>query len=52
MLDYFRQRGDQFLKTPQRFAKLGGLEQRSRVMNRQERQTVAFHECGHALVAV
>ena len=30
---------------------VGGLEQRSRVMNRKERQTVAFHECGHALVA-
>ena len=29
---------------------LGGLEQRSRVMN-PERQTVAYHECGHALVA-
>jgi cell division protease FtsH len=30
---------------------VGGLEQRSRVMNPHERQTVAFHECGHALVA-
>jgi cell division protease FtsH len=30
---------------------VGGLEQRSRVMNPTERQTVAFHECGHALVA-
>jgi cell division protease FtsH len=30
---------------------VGGLEQRSRVMNPRERQTVAFHECGHALVA-
>ena len=30
---------------------LGGLEQRSRVMNPKERRTVAFHECGHALVA-
>jgi len=30
---------------------LGGLEQRSRVMNAKERQTVAHHECGHALVA-
>jgi cell division protease FtsH len=30
---------------------LGGLEQRSRVMNAKERQTVACHECGHALVA-
>ena len=30
---------------------LGGLEQRSRVMNSKERQTVAYHECGHALVA-
>jgi cell division protease FtsH len=30
---------------------LGGLEQRSRVMNAKERETVAHHECGHALVA-
>jgi cell division protease FtsH len=30
---------------------VGGLEQRSRVMNSKERQTVAYHECGHALVA-
>jgi cell division protease FtsH len=30
---------------------VGGLEQRSRVMNPKERQTVAYHECGHALVA-
>ena len=30
---------------------VGGLEQRSRVMNAKERQTVAYHECGHALVA-
>jgi cell division protease FtsH len=30
---------------------VGGLEQRSRVMNPRERQTVAYHECGHALVA-
>ena len=30
---------------------VGGLEQRSRVMNPRERQTVAVHECGHALVA-
>jgi cell division protease FtsH len=30
---------------------VGGLEQRSRVMNAKERQTVAHHECGHALVA-
>jgi cell division protease FtsH len=30
---------------------LGGLEQRSRVMNKKERETVAYHECGHALVA-
>jgi cell division protease FtsH len=30
---------------------VGGLEQRSRVMNPKERETVAFHECGHALVA-
>jgi len=30
---------------------VAGLEQRSRVMNPNERQTVAYHECGHALVA-
>jgi cell division protease FtsH len=30
---------------------VGGLEQRTRVMNPKERQTVAYHECGHALVA-
>jgi cell division protease FtsH len=30
---------------------VGGLEQRSRVMNPKERQTVAVHECGHALIA-
>jgi cell division protease FtsH len=30
---------------------VGGLEQRSRVMNESERRTVAFHECGHAIVA-
>ena len=30
---------------------LGGLEQRSRVMNSKERETVAYHECGHAIVA-
>ncbi len=30
---------------------LGGLEQRSRVMNPKERETVACHECGHAIVA-
>ena len=28
-----------------------GLEKRTRVMNEQERRTVACHECGHALVA-
>jgi cell division protease FtsH len=30
---------------------MGGLEQRTRVMNARERETVAYHECGHALVA-
>jgi cell division protease FtsH len=30
---------------------MAGLEKRSRVMNEQERRTVACHECGHALVA-
>jgi cell division protease FtsH len=30
---------------------VGGLEQHTRVMNSKERQTVACHECGHALVA-
>jgi cell division protease FtsH len=30
---------------------VAGLEKRSRVMNEQERTTVAYHESGHALVA-
>jgi cell division protease FtsH len=30
---------------------VGGLEQRTRVMNPKERETVAYHECGHAIVA-
>jgi cell division protease FtsH len=30
---------------------VAGLEQRSRVLNEQERRTVAYHESGHALVA-
>ncbi len=30
---------------------VAGLEQRGRVMNAVERRTVAFHECGHAMVA-
>jgi cell division protease FtsH len=30
---------------------IGGLEQRGRVMNPKERETVAWHECGHAVVA-
>jgi cell division protease FtsH len=30
---------------------VAGLENRTRVMNEQERRTVAFHECGHALIA-
>ncbi len=30
---------------------VAGLENRTRVMNEQERRTVAFHECGHALMA-
>jgi cell division protease FtsH len=30
---------------------VAGLEQKSRVMNEQERTTVAYHESGHALVA-
>jgi len=30
---------------------IAGSEKRSRVMNKQERTTVAFHESGHALVA-
>jgi len=30
---------------------VAGLEQRTRVMNEQERKTVAYHESGHALVA-
>ncbi len=31
---------------------VAGLEKRSRVLNDQERRTVAFHEMGHALVAL
>ena len=30
---------------------VAGLEKKSRVMNEQERTAVAYHECGHALVA-
>jgi cell division protease FtsH len=30
---------------------VGGLEQRTRVMNAPERKTVAYHESGHALIA-
>ncbi|HVO69069.1 MAG TPA: ATP-dependent zinc metalloprotease FtsH, partial [Aggregatilineaceae bacterium] len=30
---------------------VAGLEQKSRVMNEQERTTIAYHESGHALVA-
>ena len=30
---------------------VGGLEQRGRVMNAEEKHTVPVHECGHALVA-
>jgi cell division protease FtsH len=30
---------------------IAGLERKSRVMNRVEKETVAFHEAGHALVA-
>ncbi len=30
---------------------VGGLEKRNRVMNATEKQTVAYHEAGHALVA-
>jgi cell division protease FtsH len=30
---------------------IGGLEKRTRVMNPQEREIVAFHESGHAIVA-
>jgi cell division protease FtsH len=31
---------------------VGGLEKKTRVLNAQERQTVAYHEMGHALVAM
>jgi len=31
---------------------IAGLEKRSRVLNARERQTVAYHEMGHALVAM
>ena len=30
---------------------VGGLEQRSRVMNAREREVIAHHECGHGVVA-
>jgi cell division protease FtsH len=29
----------------------GGLEKKTRVMNKREKEIVAYHECGHALVA-
>jgi len=31
---------------------VGGLEKKTRVLNSQERETVAYHELGHALVAM
>jgi cell division protease FtsH len=31
---------------------VGGLEKKTRVLNAQERETVAYHEMGHALVAM
>lgn len=31
---------------------VGGLEKRSRILNSKERDTIAFHETGHALVAM
>jgi cell division protease FtsH len=31
---------------------VGGLEKRSRILNAKERKTIAFHEMGHALVAM
>ncbi len=31
---------------------VGGLEKRSRILNPRERETIAFHETGHALVAM
>ena len=30
---------------------VGGLEKKSRIMNPKEKETVAYHEAGHALVA-
>jgi cell division protease FtsH len=30
---------------------MAGLEKKSRVMNEQEKRIVAYHECGHALIA-
>jgi len=30
---------------------IGGLEKRNRVMNKTEKETVAYHEAGHALIA-
>lgn len=40
---------DHFEKAIERV--VAGLEQRTRVMNENERKAVAYHECGHALVA-
>ena len=31
---------------------IAGLEKRSRILTRKERRTVAYHEMGHALVAL
>ncbi|QYY33923.1 ATP-dependent zinc metalloprotease FtsH (plasmid) [Cupriavidus pinatubonensis] len=30
---------------------IGGLEKKNRVMNQQEKETIAYHEAGHAIVA-
>jgi cell division protease FtsH len=30
---------------------IAGLEKKSRIMNKKERERVAYHECGHAIVA-
>ncbi|MFO1188460.1 MAG: ATP-dependent zinc metalloprotease FtsH [Alphaproteobacteria bacterium] len=40
---------DDFTKAIERI--IAGLEKRSRVLNRHEREVVAYHEMGHALVA-
>lgn len=41
---------DDFIRAIERI--VGGLEKRSRILSAKERETIAFHETGHALVAM